>query len=541
MTTYQIAQKAISTLYAGQPPNGIGPDDLGEWGSFYAELCRAWKDGGTDGVRRAFDAVARADRRLYALVSGEAPHTDQVAQLGPELPPAAQAVYAHLAPCGFWLQEYIAFASEAAPMTPRNFHEATGLFAVSMAVARRLYCVSGMHRLYPNLYFLYVSPSTIDHKSTGLYVLQSIIRDAGLGHLLMPRKATPQALVADLDYGKLPTPRQLQDRDFYLARRAFAAQRGWLRDEASALFASLKQEFNAGLLELILELYDCPDEYDDLTISRNETRIERAYLSFFGVSTPVEMAPHFANLNYWTNGLWARCLVLTPDERARVFQFFPKTIQGNGHIISHLQHIYRLFPVPSAELEIINNDDLGRNNETVVRLRNIAAPQQIILAPGVWEAWEAYAQATGHTFLIDRMVEEELFACYGRLGDLSMKVAMLLATMDADQLPITVTLAHYAAAQQRVETWRVGLHRLWSSQSATTETRLMDRILKKLERAAQTGMTVRDLCISLRQNARETNDSLALLAKAGKVTSTTITAGNGRSVEVWRCAERSVA
>lgn len=527
------ARHAISGVLSGAPPNGIAPDHCGPWGETVAALFAAYETGGTPAVRRQFEALARANKGLAALVAGDAPPIKEAAPAVPALPADAQEVYAHLAPCGTWLREYITFASHAAPMTPASLHEAAGLFTASVAIARRLCFANGIHTIYPNLYFLFVAPSTIHHKSTGLNVMRSVLSDAGMLHLLMPHKASPQAMVADLDFAKLPTPRQMLDLDAFLQRRAFAAQRGWIRDEASALFASLKQEFNAGLLELILELYECPAHYDELTISRGEAKIQRAYLSFFGVSTPVEMGPHFANLSYWSNGLWARCLVLTPEDDERVFQFFPRTMQPSGAVVRGLRQMYDLFPLPSASLESIDIRD-GKS-ERVIQLHNVPQAAQVILAPGVWEAWETYNRAVSHTILLARAVDEELYACYGRLGTLTMKVAMLLAVMDAERLPVTIELRHYATAQQRVEVWREGLHRLWTSQSATQETRLMEKVLKRLERAGTVGMTTRDLCIALRQPAKEVGEALNLLSKSGKALSGTLKASNGRTVEVWTC------
>lgn len=522
----------------GQPPNGTRPEDCGELAETVKAVFGAYETGSTQAARRVWGALVKTNPSLARVISdgmkAEPEPIRAAAPQMPELPMDAQQVYQHIAPCGQWLNDYIDYAIEAAPMTPRNFHEAAGLFAASMAVARRLVWLHGAHRTYPNLYFLFVSPSTIDHKTTGKDVLQAIIRDAGLDHMLMPRKATPQALVNDLDYAKLPKPRQMIGLDAFLLRRAFAAQRGWLRDEASALFASLKQEFNAGLLELILELYDCPEYYDDLTISRDETRIERAYLSFFGLSTPVEMAPHFSNISYWSNGLWARCLVLTPEEGDRPFRFFPQAIHNDGAVARGLNWMYRLFPQPRAELDSVEVRD-GKP-EQVIRLLNVSPPAVAELAPGVWEAWEAYAKATTHTLLHGKAVEEELYSCYGRFGTLAAKVAMLLAVMDTEEPPIRVELRHYAAAQQKVEMWRAGLHRLWTSQGTTTETRLMDRILRRMERAGATGITVRDLCIGLRQTAKDVSEALTLLHKAGKVRCEQVRAANGRTTEVWQCA-----
>jgi len=523
------ARTALRHLLGGNPPNGIGPEQCGAFGPVIGSLYQIHAKDGTPAVVAAYTVAARNDPALAQLVSGDGPALVSSAA-APALPVEALAVMAHAAPCGHWLDQYVAFAQQAAPMTPRLLHEAAGLFAVSAAVARRLVVRAGLLNIYPNLYFLFVSPSTIDHKSTGLRVLEQVMRGAGLDHLLMPRKGTPQALVMDLDPHKLPNERQLRDIDAYLARRAFAAQRAWIREEASALFASLKQEFNAGLLELILELYDCPDGYDDLTVSRGETRIERAYLSFFGVSTPSEMQAHFANQAFWTNGLWARCVVLTPRERSKDFVFFPAALDPAA-VADGLRQIAARFPTPRAELAQVR--DAHGNEKPFIQVHDVPAPADARLGPGVWQAWEAYSRATGHTLLYGGSVDEELYACYGRFGTLAIKVATLLATMDAQQLPVTVEVRHFARAQALVESWRAGLHTVWAEQSQTLDSRLGERLLKQVRKAGPGGSTTRDLCRAVRANAKDVGEALTILEKAGKIGSHATTNSRNRKVELW--------
>lgn len=520
---------AVRHLLSGNPPNGISPDMCGQWGGIVASLYQAHKDGGHTSVMRAWSTAARNDRTLATLISSD-DTTPISTPAAPPLPSEATTIYQHAEPCGAWLDEYVAFAQQAAPMTPRLLHEAAGLFAVSAAVARRLVVKAGLLNIYPNLYFLFVSPSTIDHKSTGLRVLEQVMHAAGLSHLLMPRKGTPQALVMDLDPHKLPNERQARDLGSYLARRAFAAQRAWIREEASALFASLKQEYNAGLLELILELYDCPDFYDDLTVSRGETRIERAYLSFFGISTPSEMQPHFANQAFWTNGLWARCVVLTPRERAHQFVFFPPSIDA-APVAAGLREIAGIFPSPRADL--IDVEDAFGNKKPYIQLLDVPAPRPVILGAGVWEAWEAYSRATGHTLIHTGAVDEELYACYGRFGTLAIKVATLLAVMDAPNLSVTVELRHLARAQRMVEGWRAGLHVVFAEQSQTVDSRLADRLLKQIKKAGAAGITTRDLCRAVRAPAKDVSESLSVLSQAGKVECRTSKNSRGRKVELW--------
>src|SRR5690606_34970415 len=141
--------------------------------------------GGTIEVRATFNGLVRAHPDLARLLAGH--HTTPSPRPpAPELPQPAQAITEHNAPCGTWLDDYVAYAAQAAPMTPMSFHELAGLMAVSIAVAGRLHLPLPARSLYPNLYALFLAPSTIAHKSTGFGLLEQLLQQAGINHLLMP-------------------------------------------------------------------------------------------------------------------------------------------------------------------------------------------------------------------------------------------------------------------------------------------------------------------------------------------------------------------
>jgi hypothetical protein len=528
----ETARAVIQAMLNGEPPPSPIPE-LNGWRQVVEGMAEAYKRTGTPGARQAWATATKIDPKLNRLISTRGVEPEAPTTAGcPPLPAVAQAIYQDAAPCGAWLDQYIAFATEAAPMTPRSFHEAAGLFAVAVAVARRVCLQIGDHEtIYPNLFALFLAPSTVYHKSTGLRLLEGVLQAAGLTHLLLPRKGSPEALVADLDPYKLPG-KKTRDMELFLQRRAFAAQRGYLRDEVSSLFASFKREFNAGLLELILALYDSPAYYDEVTISRDEVVIRDACLSFFGASTPIEMGPHLSENALWGNGLWARFALIAPDE-APVYDFYRPSVQGLIPLGVGLRQMYRLFPSPRAEFvagDPENPDPLEKQDHIVVEGQQPASP--VTLAPGVWEAWEAYSRATGHTMLVSGGIDGELHANYGRFGTKLIKVAMLLAVMDADELPVTVELAHLARAQQIVEGWRASLHRVWNTNAETSEARLTRRVSDRLK-ATKQGMTCHQLTRLLRSNTKETTEALVALEKAGQVVMQQSTGANGRRVEVW--------
>jgi hypothetical protein len=76
-------------------------------------------------------------------------------------------------------------------------------------------------------------------------------------------------------------------------------------------------------------------------------------------------------------------------------------------------------------------------------LINPATAQHAQLEPGVVSAWEAYARATSYDLTATTLMDDdELQGSYTRFAIQCLKVAMLLATMDSEQLPVRVALRH---------------------------------------------------------------------------------------------------
>ena len=142
-------------------------------------------------------------------------------------------------------------------MTPRIFLESGPLWAVGLAVARRCVLRLGFGEVFPNLYYLWVAPTTYYHKSTGLNAITDMVRDT-VPHLLLPATTSPEMLVAKLagerpaNYEKL-LPFEQRNED--LAAR-FAGQRGIIIDEASKML--IPKKYMEGHTETMMEMFDAP-------------------------------------------------------------------------------------------------------------------------------------------------------------------------------------------------------------------------------------------------------------------------------------------
>lgn len=542
-----LARDEINRLRTGELPNGHVPSDFGPWFNVVAELHQAAQTGGKKQVEATVVALVNADlkcggRGIARLLAGNnAPAVIRPTSgaIMPPLPDYATDIYKHQKPCAKWLDDYIAFASEAAPMTPRSFHETSGLFAGSVAIARRLVAYFGTRATYPNLFLLQIAPSTLYKKTTGMDILSKMFELAGTDHLMLPQTMTPQGISEEFSIkltNHIENYATQSEIDEWLIERAFAAQRGWMLDEAAGFFESFKREFNSGLHMLILRLYECPDHIRDQTVSRGRVTMRKVYLSFLGATTPVTMTEHLNNRQFWTGGLWPRFAFITPDTTP-VFVEQPEERRIPSAIVRGFRHIYDLFPRPVAHLDESDDDDNGgkrKHRPPVVVIDGDEEPSRVVMEPGVKDAHTTYQKATEHTLLLSGEVDTMLHSAYGRLASHAFKVAMILATMDTERLPVRIELHHFARAQHIVETWRSSLHRMWDQGAAREDAIQTDRILELLTKARGASMTARDIYRTLHLGAGEGRALLEELALSGQVERSKTTAGNGRQIELWR-------
>lgn len=527
---YPYIRNLVQSMMRGGGPNGITPNECGQWSDTVEALYTAHAAGGTAAVRRTWGALVRANPRLAGLVAGDG--KPSTARGVPELPAYATAIYEHEAPCAMWLDAYVNYANEAAPMTPRSFHEASGLFLASVAIARRVHYVFGSKKVFPNLFFLMIAPSTLYKKTTGMDVAAHVMEQAGIDHLLLPAMMTPQSFAQELGTNM---PKDFDDRseeskERWLRTRTFAAQRGWMVDEASGFFNSFKREYSSGMHEILLKVYESKDKEPlESTISRDEVVLHNVYVNFIGATTPIHMQQYITDKQFWVGGMWPRFALITPDAPP-VYYPQPDEVQTPSEVIYRLNHIWRMFPRPEVAVRYSEN---GKKATPYLDITNVQPPEKIVLEEGVKAAYDAYNRAIEHDVLLGGNVNEILHPSYGRLAMHAFKVAMILATMDAEYTPVAMTKAHFARAQRMVEAWRRSLHRLYEAGAMPEDSTTGDKIVELLDQAGYSGMTAREIYRAMHLKSGEGRALLEELAKSGAVVRSEVTAKNGRKVEVW--------
>ena len=529
-------QEAAPYALPDSLPQGVRDEELFRLGcAMRAKGCT--EDEVFGALKTAYDSRADKTRDMDdAYWRAKAAHICKTYPAGevrpsyPELPEYAQLTpeqQAEAANAGKWLDAYVGFAGEASPMTPEAFHVAAGLAIGATAIARRVHLrVSVMENsIYPNLYCLYIGPSTVQRKSTAMRAARGLFRKAGLTHLLLAERQTPQAMALDMSTRVPHYYDEWSDKikAEWLRERAFAAQRGWLLEEASHLLDSFNRDFSAGLLPMVLDLYDCrSDAQTGNTISRGREAIEDAYLTIFGVTTYGSMAAHMEHSQHWVNGLFARFAIVGSDD-VGVWRFWPPPKQYPDWLIERLQYVAEtLLPVPAVHMDERkvkdSEDKIIHTVHEVVVDSPLCSSQAVLVRDGAaWQAWERYARAVTFDMLQGPFVSGHLQASYGRLGTMLVKVALILATFDADKLPVTVEARHVYRAQQIVEDWRANLHGIFGKLKLTGEDGDQEQVLNTLAKNGKEWMSKRDAYRALHWKASRFTAAVDALRDEGEV------------------------
>lgn len=280
----------------------------------------------------------------------------------------------------------------------------------------------------------------------------------------------------------------------------------------------------------MLQLFDCRGSLTEQTQSRGLITVTRSYLSLLGATTPEAIRRHLSDRELWGKGLWSRFALVLPDGEP-VYEPRPRPAPLPGSLVSGLRRIFELFPRPYAHIETpLRESDDGKSErgQPYVTVENMLPPSEAVMAENVEDLLELYSRSVGFDMLRTGKVEPTFHSAYDRFGLQSYKVALLLAAMDARQLPVVVSLAHATRAIQIVESWRDSLHRLWAKELEVDAVVLGGRILDKLNDASG-GLTKREICQRLHTTVRSASEALELLEQGGHIESFQL----GRRV-LWR-------
>lgn len=177
-----------------------------------------------------------------------------------------------------WLLGYRDYTLETE--SPEVFHMWVGLSVLSAVTRRRIKIPFGYQDLYPNLYVILVSPPGTCRKSSAMGYGKWFL-DQIKSINLEANKLTPESLI-----------NSLASASFSLQPSAIGSAGSLVKNAAGMIYStelSVTLGANAlqnGLLGLLTDLFDSPDNWEYKTLSRGKETLNGVFLTILSATTP---------------------------------------------------------------------------------------------------------------------------------------------------------------------------------------------------------------------------------------------------------------
>jgi hypothetical protein len=451
----------------------------------------------------------------------EFPAQPQVYRHAPPLPDAARLTdeqFEEAQKGRDWLNSYVKWAKEASPLSPDIFAEAIGMWTLALAATRRMKVQIGGESIFPNLYVFIVAPTTVYRKTTMFNMTAQVLEMTKLDSLLLPDRATPEALFEYLA-GRKPVNFESMaesERIHWLMGRTYAAQRAIMEDEASGLLSEMKKDYMSGLSELLLKGYDGQGTLRKLLKSQGLITLKDMCLSFFGATTPIEWSRRMGQEEK-QNGFLARFAIITP-ENPPTYQDAVPEVPVPTEVVDQLRYMFA---------KTLKWDERCYAPDGTLRALPVEAEvttpplTPVSVSSEAFEQFNRYRRAMSFTMLkaagAGGEVEDEKAGSYARLGTMMIKASMLLAAIDAKGATIKIEGKHAYAAQLLCERWRESLHRLDVHVAESRYNNVDEKVLKFIRTSGEIGVTARDIQRGCNLTSDEVTKQVKTLMDAGQV------------------------
>jgi hypothetical protein len=421
-----------------------------------------------------------------------------------------------------WLDQYIAWSMRWSPRAASGFHEAIGLWVLSVIAARRIGVEMGSP-IYSHLFIALCARSTLYAKSTTAKKGIELIDMAGCRSLLASTKSTPQALIRSMsgpipkDYGTMTEEDQASTR----ARLAFAGQRGWYHEEWGGLLKQMTRADSAmaEFHSLLRQLDDGYDEFTSETIMRGMERIKNPYLALLSSATPHDLAPFMTpGSPWWHDGFWPRFAFICPLEgESPSLARRPMGKDRPNALVAALGEWNARLGIPTVDMQPVF-DEKGKSTGEFTGTVSPLPFHPMVFDPESQEAFYLYNEAL-LTFVQRGEVCQDYDAWYGRLHEKALHIAMLLTSLNGSQ---TITMPYWVVAQEITERWRVMFHAIAplveKSVPMNADSILEEKVERYIEDHGQA--TAKDLWRKHHLPSSTINKVLSAMVMAGKLRKT---------------------
>ncbi|MDD5703329.1 MAG: DUF3987 domain-containing protein [Dehalococcoidales bacterium] len=173
-----------------------------------------------------------------------------------------KSILEKISPTGF-IKDYISYASNLTD-APLEFHLGGALTALATVCGSKIiYPGYGGRRQWPNLYTLLIAPSGLFRKSTSVGIAEDLIAEVDADLILSGE----------------------QSREKFLSLLKTNPNVLYPISEFAAVLAMWNRDYAQGFREIIVDLFDCRQEYSRQTLKDGKMTIHRPALNILAAST----------------------------------------------------------------------------------------------------------------------------------------------------------------------------------------------------------------------------------------------------------------
>lgn len=214
--------------------------------------------------------------------------------------------------CSNWLLSLRDYSEETE--TPLHFWTWAGLFVLSAAVQRKVWTPFGQKKLFPNLYVMIIAPPGLARKASPLTFAKKV-----LGDIQMPifvDSPSKRAFTKHLDSLSKRCHFTLNIEGVQVSQAQ--SPLSCISPELSSFFAlDIK-----GMVEILTDIYDCPDTWDYMTAGSGEDKIISPYITCLFASTPMWIAGNLPQ-EAIGGGFTRRCVIVYGDQAKKSISLPP--------------------------------------------------------------------------------------------------------------------------------------------------------------------------------------------------------------------------
>jgi hypothetical protein len=218
--------------------------------------------------------------------------------------------------------------------SPPAFHLATYFQTIACLVERNRYIIQGEDSIYPNLYTLVVAPSSLHKKTSAIRLLKKFLNRLQAMKGFIGQVGSPEGLFG-----------ALQENGGSAV--AFYSEAGQLLAQASS------KKYMGDILEMLNDLYDCPDFYRKRLSSGAKTAKDVCF-NLIGASQLDSLTKHVRESDLLSGFLPRFSVVFEDRLQPHMVRRPAPDIKLQNEIVSHLNEIRKACQEPKAM-------DLNRN------------------------------------------------------------------------------------------------------------------------------------------------------------------------------------